>query len=308
MSRNNGITLAWFYVHDHLYSPAAMVVGINSYVVERYEYDAYGNCSIFDGSYNPRSESLISNPYLFTGRRLDILDNSSLKIQYNRNRYYDYYTGRFTSHDALGYIDGMNLYEYVSSRPGTLVDPFGKWGRDMHYDETKCWALEIGFRHYCAELIAGADWDVDIRTPAITHPWYHFDEWSFLGIITGEFSKGRDDYAQERWDEAKSLLSKATSEEVVYSALKYVGQALHGFQDAKSHQWEGQANIKDGKGHHAHTAWHHVFEIANLLQPHRPDNAIQFAADWHDSSLDTKAKLEEIWESCAVQCVCKGSR
>jgi len=62
---------------------------------------------------------------LFTGRRVDILDNSSLKIQYNRNRYYDYYTGRWLTHDTLGYVDGMSLYEYVKSRPTVSADPNG---------------------------------------------------------------------------------------------------------------------------------------------------------------------------------------
>jgi len=51
-----------------------------------------------------------------------------LKIQYNRNRYYDYYAGRWLTHDPLGYHDGMNLYEYVQSNPINLADPFGKSG------------------------------------------------------------------------------------------------------------------------------------------------------------------------------------
>jgi RHS repeat-associated protein len=62
---------------------------------------------------------------LFTGRRVDILDNGSLKIQYNRNRYYDYYTGRWITHDPLGYVDGVNLYEYVTSKPIIAGDPAG---------------------------------------------------------------------------------------------------------------------------------------------------------------------------------------
>jgi len=40
-------------------------------------------------------ESAKDNPYLFIGRRLDILDSGSLTIQYNRNRYYDPETGRW---------------------------------------------------------------------------------------------------------------------------------------------------------------------------------------------------------------------
>jgi RHS repeat-associated protein len=79
--------------------------------------------------------------YLFTGRELDILDYGSLKIQYNRNRYYDSYTGRWTTQDPLGitpnqwkanrfapvdqYEYGLNLYEYVGSNPVLYGDPLG---------------------------------------------------------------------------------------------------------------------------------------------------------------------------------------
>lgn len=86
--------------------------------------------------------SLITgNPYYFTGREMDTLDNGSLKIMNYRHRYYDTYTGRFTTHDPLcilpnvqkfncsipqgQYSQGSNLYEYVSSVPLTTTDPFG---------------------------------------------------------------------------------------------------------------------------------------------------------------------------------------
>jgi len=134
----------YYYAHDHLYSPAALIDSSGT-VLERCEYDAYGNCSIFEPNFapDPDGKSDYENPYLFTGRRLDILDNSSLKIQYNRNRYYDYYTGRWLTHDPLGinpaggthnplqvtgqYKEGVNLYEYVGSNPVVYSDAYGLW-------------------------------------------------------------------------------------------------------------------------------------------------------------------------------------
>ncbi len=128
------------YIHDHLYSTAALI-RTNGAIQERYEYDVYGNPYIMSGSYIPRDTSSCGNFYLFTGRRVDILDDSSLKIQYSRFRYYDYYTGRWLEHDPFGiitdsswpnnfsitgqYIDGLNLYEYVQSKPVGKTDPFG---------------------------------------------------------------------------------------------------------------------------------------------------------------------------------------
>jgi len=131
------------YAHDHLYSPVALIDHGDGDILERYEYDAYGHCTFLEPNFTPlqTQKSQYANNYLFTGRRLDILDNGSLKIQYNRNRYYDYYTGRFTTHDPLGinpaggqqnvfsileqYNDGTNLYQYVRSNPINYVDPYG---------------------------------------------------------------------------------------------------------------------------------------------------------------------------------------
>ena len=89
----------YYYAHDHLYSPAALINSAGN-VVERYEYDAYGDCKVLHADFSDDADGIsdYSNPYLFTGRRIDILDTGSLKIQYNRNRYYNCYTGH-----RLGY-------------------------------------------------------------------------------------------------------------------------------------------------------------------------------------------------------------
>jgi RHS repeat-associated protein len=140
MGSGSFASTARFYIHDHLYSPVALTDYSGS-VLERCEYDAYGNPYILDTQYAPRTTSNYGNPYLFTGRRADYLDSGSLKIQYNRNRYYDYYSGRWLTHDPLGispnqdvpnwvdvfsqYKNGLNLYEHVRSNPLVYVDAYG---------------------------------------------------------------------------------------------------------------------------------------------------------------------------------------
>jgi RHS repeat-associated protein len=72
-----------------------------------------------------------------------MLDGGNLPLQYNRNRHYDQYTGRWFTHDPLGivpnvqklnrldplgqYTDGMSLYEYAGSNPVLYVDPDGRF-------------------------------------------------------------------------------------------------------------------------------------------------------------------------------------
>ena len=165
---------ARFYIHDHLYSPAALT-DCSGNVLERYEYDAYGNPTIWQGDFI-REKNNTSNPYLFTGRRVDCLDSGSLKIQYNRNRYYDYHTGRWFTHDPLGitpncrkpnefrplgqYKDTLNLYEMMNSNPVLGNDPWGLSGLLWKSHEA---CMSKKFRDILKDLIKMADsttiWD-----------------------------------------------------------------------------------------------------------------------------------------------------
>ena len=101
-----------YYAGDHLYSPAALIDDEGN-VLERYEYDAYGRCYFMEPNFVLREEqeSAYANTILFTGRQVDVLDNGKLKLQYSRNRYYDYHTGRWLTKDPKGYNDGMSLYQ-----------------------------------------------------------------------------------------------------------------------------------------------------------------------------------------------------
>jgi len=113
-----------YLIHDHLYSPAALVnSGVT--VVERYEYDAYGTCTIWNGDWTTELQTTAwGNPYYFTGRRLDILDSGSLKLYYYRNRYYDDYTGRFTTHDPLGITPNPQKPNVFGGKATVIHKPF----------------------------------------------------------------------------------------------------------------------------------------------------------------------------------------
>ena len=117
----------YYYAHDHLYSTVALIGYVDSAwtVVERYEYDAYGKMTRLDPDFTAWSGTEAGNPYYFTSRRLDVLDSGSLEVMYYRHRYYDTYAGRFLQHDPLGYVDGIDLYEYVGSAPVRRTDPTG---------------------------------------------------------------------------------------------------------------------------------------------------------------------------------------
>lgn len=99
------------------------------------------------------------NPYLFTGRRLDvnIVDCTThahdLSLYHYRARAYDAKHGRFLQRDPAGYVDGMNLYEYVRSNPIRYRDPYGldltKTGPERYKGSGKGRPTSEGFARDC---------------------------------------------------------------------------------------------------------------------------------------------------------------
>lgn len=79
------------------------------------------------------SASVISNPYLFTGRRWD----STTGLYYYRFRDYCPNLGRFLQPDPAGYIDGMNLYAYCGNNPINWIDPWGLDKKAMKQEKQK---------------------------------------------------------------------------------------------------------------------------------------------------------------------------
>ena len=130
-----------YYAHDHLFSPVALIADDGT-VEERYEYDAYGKCTIWDATFtNTRSISFYNNPYYYQGKPTDYLDNGNLPLAKWPYRDYLYGLGRWNQAEKLGmipndsainpygpvkqYEDGINLYEAFKSNPAIHYDVYG---------------------------------------------------------------------------------------------------------------------------------------------------------------------------------------
>ena len=154
----NGTSTRYYYLHDHLYSPAAAISSSGT-ILERCEYDVYGNQRIFDNTWQTRAYSWFCN-FGLTGREIDMLDwdaNGAPRLQHMHYRHRDCspFMGRFMQHDPLGivpasinlrdmldrhdsymllnqifypliqYHNARNLYQYATSKPNQFSDPFG---------------------------------------------------------------------------------------------------------------------------------------------------------------------------------------
>jgi uncharacterized protein RhaS with RHS repeats len=71
---------------------------------------------------------------------------------------------QFTQRDPTKqYADGMNLYEYVRSKPSDMVDPLGLYGIEVHFVDTlgACWRTEPELCFKACVAIADATWAWD---------------------------------------------------------------------------------------------------------------------------------------------------
>jgi len=99
---------------DHLNS-VRLVLDESGAVLDQIAYDAFGNIV---AQLNP----LLANPILFASREFD----AESGLYYNRARYLDPTTGRWTTQDPLGFAAGdANLYRYVGNMATMATDPSG---------------------------------------------------------------------------------------------------------------------------------------------------------------------------------------
>lgn len=110
-----------YYLNDANMNVTAVADASTGSVVERYVYEAYGQVSYFDGSWNSQATSSYDNRILYCGYSY----NYETGLYHVRHREYSPALGRWIQRDPLGYVDGMGLYQYVRSSPAGAVD---RWG------------------------------------------------------------------------------------------------------------------------------------------------------------------------------------
>ena len=136
------------------------LVNTTGNLVERYEYTPYGQRTIYKSAGS--EDDLCMAPILESQRKTvdspataaygicdighqGLMHDKEFGLIYNRARYLSPKLGRFLQRDPMGYVDGMNLYEYVGSNPITHVDPRGLWDKDVHRDDTTKMAKLVPF-------------------------------------------------------------------------------------------------------------------------------------------------------------------
>ena len=101
----------YHYVSDEMGSTTHIVDEAGK-VLNRYEYDAWGNITA--------QEEAVPNRFKFTGQQLDPVTQQ----YYLRARFYNPVIARFTQEDTYR-GDGLNLYAYCQNNPVFYVDPTG---------------------------------------------------------------------------------------------------------------------------------------------------------------------------------------
>jgi RHS repeat-associated protein len=122
-----------YYAGDANFNVTATIDAGTGAVVERYVYTAYGQATVYDGSWANPTAPTTDSP-LYCGYFFD----TETSLYQVRNRYYDLGLSTFVSRDPVGHAAGdLNLYRYCGRNVITSVDPVGEFPISTE-DECEC--------------------------------------------------------------------------------------------------------------------------------------------------------------------------
>ena len=122
------------YVYAPIYDVSGNVTSLiyNGSLYEHYRYSAFGERKIYSSSESEKNASQINNPWQFSSKRID---EETGYIYYGR-RYYSPTLGRWITPDPKGFIDGLNLYAFVSNNPLINLDLYGLYATQFMFPTT----------------------------------------------------------------------------------------------------------------------------------------------------------------------------
>ncbi len=120
--KNSPTTIA-IEIEEQAFAPLVDVQGNIRHLID---LDTAGIAASYDftafGEDLQKSPHHPSNPWRFASKRLD----SELGLIYFGKRYYDPSLGRWLTTDPAGFVDSLNLYQYVWNNPFRYLDPHGE--------------------------------------------------------------------------------------------------------------------------------------------------------------------------------------
>ncbi|MGA2499470.1 MAG: RHS repeat-associated core domain-containing protein, partial [Tepidisphaeraceae bacterium] len=111
----------YYYDFDAIGSTGELTNGFGG-ILNGYAYAPFGTVIHQAGT--------VPNPFQFVGQYGVMAEGNGLDFM--RARFYETTEGRFTQHDPLGLLGGMNFYDYCGSNPVGLVDPAGLLSKGWH--------------------------------------------------------------------------------------------------------------------------------------------------------------------------------
>lgn len=114
-----------YYFYKNLQGDIIAIADQNGKVVAKYDYDAWGVCTITEDISDCSIATV--NPYRYRGYYFD----NEIGMYYLQSRYYDARVGRFINGDDLAFLGlgsptiSHNIYTYCENDPINYVDYFG---------------------------------------------------------------------------------------------------------------------------------------------------------------------------------------
>jgi RHS repeat-associated protein len=225
-------------ITDHLGSVRLVINVESGEIVERTDYDEYGNIL-------ERSEisTWSGQPFAYAG---GLYDQQTKLVRFGF-RDYEAETGRWTCKDPIGFIGGMNLYNYVAGNAVNKTDQFGLLSSYWHYAISYSAAKTAGFSDQAAEYIAQAAVAADNGTQGPSPEMNAVHATIGKDPSTGNFQSPEQAYSNTVTF-VKSQLAFANKFKQEGNCLGYyqaIGFALHPAQD----QWAGGHSYTPFRGY-----------------------------------------------------------